>query len=71
MNTFDDLKAVGFEVTMEQVVNTVRHPDHVDRTTDPPIAQKRIDAPFASSSFRRRGQRDPHRDVLSIPESPI
>ena len=40
---FTDLAEVGFSVTKEQVENTVRHPDHIDRTANPPIAQKAID----------------------------
>ena len=39
---FDDLAAMGFVVTEAQVIDTVRNPDHVDESVDPPVAQKAV-----------------------------
>ena len=33
---------MGFIVSREQVIETVRNPEHVDRSVDPQIAQKTI-----------------------------
>jgi hypothetical protein len=41
---FADLAEVGFVVTEEQVLETVRNPEHVDQRVDPPVAQKAISA---------------------------
>jgi hypothetical protein len=39
-----DLEVLGFTVREEQVIDTLRNPDQVDRESIPPIAQKGIDA---------------------------
>ena len=39
---FDDLKELGFTVSEQQVLETISNPEKVDRTVDPPIAQKSV-----------------------------
>jgi hypothetical protein len=39
---FADLAEIGFTVAKEQVIETIRNPDFVERNADPPIAQKVI-----------------------------
>jgi hypothetical protein len=39
---FDDLAALGFPITEDQVVDALQNPEHIDSEADPPIAQKAI-----------------------------
>lgn len=39
---FTDLARAGFTVTEAQVLDAMNHPESVDRTVDPPVAQKAI-----------------------------
>jgi hypothetical protein len=39
---FVDLAEMGFVVTEQQVIDTVQTPEHIDRSADPPIAQKTV-----------------------------